>query len=106
LPLDEDVRDRVRALANAEAFQQSCRERKKVEMRSARNKRIFKLDRLRLRGLNGVRDEGHRAELETTRQASLLPMMADAADRGREDELRGGTTVALQDQSSVIFRPP
>jgi len=33
--LDEDVRDRVRALANTEAFQQSRRERKKIEMRFA-----------------------------------------------------------------------
>lgn len=55
--LNEDVRDRVRALADTEAFQQSRRERKKVEMRFAHMKRILKLDRLRLRGLNGVRDE-------------------------------------------------
>ena len=55
--IDEDVRDRVRALANTEAFQQSRRERKKVEMRFAHMKRILRLDRLRLRGLNGARDE-------------------------------------------------
>jgi transposase len=55
--LNEDVRDRVRALANTEAFQRSCRERKKVEMRFAHMKRILRLDRLRLRGLSGVRDE-------------------------------------------------
>jgi hypothetical protein len=55
--VDEDVRDRVRALADTEAFQQSCRERKKVEMRFAHMKRILKLDRLRLRGLSGARDE-------------------------------------------------
>lgn len=55
--LDEDVRDRVRALANTEAFQQSQRERKKVEMRFAHMKRILRLDRFRLRGLSGVRDE-------------------------------------------------
>jgi Transposase DDE domain len=55
--LDEDVRDNVRALADTQAFQQSLRERKKVEMRFAHMKRILKLDRLRLRGLNGVRDE-------------------------------------------------
>ena len=55
--IDEDVRDHVRALANTEAFQQSCRERKKVEMRFAHMKRILKLDRLRLRGLSGARDE-------------------------------------------------
>jgi transposase len=55
--LDEDVRDGVRALADTEAFRQSLRERKKVEMRFAHMKRILKLDRFRLRGLNGVRDE-------------------------------------------------
>jgi hypothetical protein len=55
--LDEDVRDRVRALANTEAFQQSRRERKKIEMRFAHMKRILRLDRLRLRGLSGARDE-------------------------------------------------
>ncbi len=55
--VNEDVRDRVRALANTEAFRQSRRERKKVEMRFAHMKRILRLDRLRLRGLSGVRDE-------------------------------------------------
>ena len=55
--LDENVRDHVRALANTEAFQQSRRERKKVEMRFAHMKRILRLDRLRLRGLSGVKDE-------------------------------------------------
>ncbi|MGH8512662.1 MAG: transposase, partial [Gammaproteobacteria bacterium] len=55
--INEDVRERVRALANTEAFQQSRRERKKVEMRFAHMKRILRLDRFRLRGLSGVRDE-------------------------------------------------
>jgi transposase len=55
--IDEDVRDHVRALANTEAFQQSRRERKKIEMRFAHMKRILRLDRLRLRGLSGARDE-------------------------------------------------
>jgi hypothetical protein len=55
--IDEAVRDRVRALANTEAFRQSRRERKKVEMLFAHMKRILKLDRLRLRGLSGARDE-------------------------------------------------
>ena len=36
------------------AFEQSRRERKKVEMRFAHMKRIFRLDRLRLRGLSGA----------------------------------------------------
>jgi transposase len=55
--IDEDIREHVRALANTEAFQQSRRERKKVEMRFAHMKRILRLDRLRLRGLSSVKDE-------------------------------------------------
>ena len=55
--IDENVRDQVRGLANTEAFQQSRRERKKVEMRFAHMKRILRLDRFRLRGLSGVKDE-------------------------------------------------
>ena len=55
--LNEDVRDRVRALADTEAFRRSCRERKKVEMRFAHMKHILKFDRLRLRGLSGAKDE-------------------------------------------------
>jgi Transposase DDE domain len=55
--LDEEVRDRVCALANTAAFHQSRRERKKVEMRFAHMKRILGLDRLRLRGLGGAKDE-------------------------------------------------
>jgi transposase len=53
----EDIRDHLRALATTESFQQSRHERKKVEMRFAHMKRILKLDRLRLRGLSGARDE-------------------------------------------------
>src|SRR5262245_53197288 len=55
--LREDARDVARALAKTEAFERSRRERKKVEMRFAHMKRIFRLDRLRLRGLSGAKDE-------------------------------------------------
>ena len=55
--IDEPVRDHVRALAETPAFKRSRDERKKVEMAFAHMKRIFKLDRLRLRGLSGARDE-------------------------------------------------
>ena len=44
-------------LADTEAFQQSRRERKKIEMRFAHLKRILKLGRLRLRGPRGAQDE-------------------------------------------------
>jgi transposase len=55
--VDEPVRDYVRALAKTPAFKQSRNDRKKVEMAFAHMKRIFKLDRFRLRGLSGARDE-------------------------------------------------
>jgi len=55
--LHEDARDLARAMGKTQAFEQSRRERKKVEMRFAHMKRIFKLDRLRLRGLSGAKDE-------------------------------------------------
>jgi hypothetical protein len=40
--LNEDVRDRVRALANTEVFQQSRRERMTIAMRFAHMKRILR----------------------------------------------------------------
>src|SRR5215470_6919955 len=55
--LHEDARDVARALAKTEAFERSRRERKKVEMRFAHMKRIFRLARLRLRALSGPKDE-------------------------------------------------
>lgn len=55
--IDEELRDRVRALARTKAFERSARQRKKVEMAFAHLKRILKLDRLRLRGLSGARHE-------------------------------------------------
>ena len=55
--INESARDHVRALAKTKAFKLSRDERKKVEMAFAHMKRIFKLDRLRLRGLSGARDE-------------------------------------------------
>ena len=55
--IDEPVRDYVRALAKTPGFRRSRDDRKKVEMAFAHMKRIFKLDRLRLRGLSGAQDE-------------------------------------------------
>src|SRR5256884_2737455 len=46
----EEARDVARALAKTEAFKQSCRDRKRVEMLFAHLKRILRLGRLPLRG--------------------------------------------------------
>jgi len=53
----EPARDVARALSKTEAFAQSRRDRKKVEMLFAHLKRILRLSRLRLRGPNGARFE-------------------------------------------------
>jgi len=53
----EPARDVARAIAKTDAYRQSRKDRKKVEMLFAHLKKILKLDRLRLRGPNGARDE-------------------------------------------------
>jgi transposase len=53
----ESSRDVARSLANTDAYRQSRKDRKKVEMLFAHLKRILRLDRLRLRGRSGAQDE-------------------------------------------------
>jgi transposase len=53
----EAARDVVRRLTETDEYRQSRKDRKKVEMLFGHMKRILKLDRLRLRGMNGARDE-------------------------------------------------
>jgi len=55
--IHESARDVAREVAKTDAYQQSRKDRKKVEMLFAHLKRILKLRRLRLRGLSGARDE-------------------------------------------------
>ena len=53
----EPARDVARAVRSTPAYRRIRRQRKQVEMLFAHMKRILKVDRLRLRGLNGARDE-------------------------------------------------
>jgi transposase len=55
--IHESARELARDIAKTEAYRQSRKERKKVEILFAHLKRILKLGRLRLRGLSGARDE-------------------------------------------------
>ena len=55
--IHEGARDMARQIAKSWEGRTSRRLRKKVEMLFAHLKRILKLDRLRLRGPNGARDE-------------------------------------------------
>ncbi|WP_298305560.1 IS1182 family transposase [uncultured Erythrobacter sp.] len=61
LSVHEGARDMARDIATTDAYLVSRRQRKKVEMLFAHLKRILKLDRLRLRGPNGAKDEFHLA---------------------------------------------
>jgi IS5 family transposase len=55
--IHEGARDVARRIARTAEYKQSRKDRKKVEMLFAHLKRILKLDRLRLRGMTGARDE-------------------------------------------------
>jgi len=55
--IHEPARDVARALAETEAFEETRRHRKKVEMAFAHLKRILRMSRLRLRGPTGAQDE-------------------------------------------------
>ena len=72
----EGARDMARAIATTDAYVTSRRQRKKIEMLFAHLKRILRLDRLRLRGPNGARDEFHLAATAQNlrKLAKLIPM--------------------------------
>ena len=55
--MHEAALDVVRRLASTPEYLQSRRERKEVEMLFAHLKRILRLNRLRLRGPSGAKDE-------------------------------------------------
>ena len=77
----EAARDVARDIALTDAYLTSRRQRKKVEMLFAHLKRILRLDRLRLRGPNGARDEFHLAATAQNlrKLAKLIPMPPPAA---------------------------
>lgn len=74
--IHEGARDMAREIAKTDAYVTSRRERKKVEMLFAHLKRILRLDRLRLRGPNGARDEFHLAAAAQNlrKLAKIIPM--------------------------------
>src|SRR6201988_4284508 len=74
----EGARDFARDIAKTDAYVTSRRERKKVEMLFAHLKRILRLNRLRLRGPHGARDEFLLAATAQNlrKLAKLIPMPA------------------------------
>jgi transposase len=79
--IHEGARDMARDIAKTDAYVTSRRQRKKVEMLFAHLKRILRLDRLRLRGPNGAKDEFHLAATAQNlrKLAKLIPMPPQAA---------------------------
>jgi transposase len=78
--IHEGARDMARDISKTDAWLVSRRLRKKVEMLFAHLKRILGLDRLRLRGPNGARDEFHLAAAAQNlrKLAKLVPQAAPA----------------------------
>jgi len=74
--IHEGARDIARTIAASWEGRTSRRLRKKIEMLFAHLKRILKLDRLRLRGPTGARDEFHLAATAQNlrKMAKLIPM--------------------------------
>ncbi|SFE07026.1 transposase, partial [Roseivivax sediminis] len=74
----EHARQKAREIAKTDAYVTSGYARKKVEMLFAHLKRILGLDRLRLRGPNGAKDEFHiAATVQNLRKlAKLRPSVA------------------------------
>lgn len=79
--IHENARNVARALTKSDEWLASRRERKKVEMLFAHLKRILRLDRLRLRGPCGARDEFHLAAAAQNlrKLAKLIPVSAQNA---------------------------
>ena len=78
--IHEDARDIARRVATTEQYKVSRRQRKKVEVLFAHLKRILKLDRLRLRGMSGARDEFTlAAAVQNLRRMAKLAMASQMA---------------------------
>jgi transposase len=79
--IHEGARDMARRVSEEDEWLVSRRERKKVEMLFAHLKRILRLDRLRLRGPNGARDEFHLAAAAQNlrKLAKIIPAAPRAA---------------------------
>ena len=97
----EGARDMARDIATTDAYLASRRQRKKVEMLFAHLKRILKLDRLRLRGPNGAKDEFHLAAAAQ----NLRKTGQDAADAKPRRDLTGGASPLAHNPSGTAPIP-
>jgi transposase len=75
----EDARDMARRLMGTKRFLKSRDERKRVEMRFAHLKTHHGFERMRLRGLSGVRDEFHLAAIAQNLKTMALRLLGPPA---------------------------
>ena len=103
----EGARDMARDIAKPTRGRASRRQRKKVEMLFAHLKRILRLDRLRLRGPNGARDEFLLAATAQNlrKLAKLIPQPTPAADELRPRRRTTPLTVLAPTAQTVSSRP-
>jgi len=79
----EDARDHARSFVGTPEFDRSRNERKKVEMRFAHLKTHHRFERMRLRGLSGVRDEFHLAAIVQNLKTLALRTFEPPPDQRR-----------------------
>jgi hypothetical protein len=78
---DEDARDLVCRKMTTKAFFKSRNQRKMVEIRFAHLKTYHGVERLRLRGLSGARDEFHLAAIVQNLKTMALRSLGPPPDR-------------------------
>ena len=103
--IHEGARQMARDICAAEEGRTSLRERKKVEMLFAHLRRILKLDRLRLRGQNGARDEFHLAAGAQNPREARQAVPAGASEPGLtgRDRLHAGS-IPCPNRCSIQIR--
>ncbi|SDD41426.1 Transposase DDE domain-containing protein [Bradyrhizobium brasilense] len=98
----EGARDMARQIARSWEGRTSRRLRKKIEMLFAHLKRILKLDRLRLRGPNGARDEFILAA--TAQNLRKMAKLIRCQPRGSHRTGRGSATMSRRSYTTKYCR--
>ena len=109
----ETSRNVARRISTTALYRRSRRERKKVEMLFAHQKRILNLDRLRLRGLSGAKDEFTLAAVAQNlrRLATLMPQgppngIGVRLDEQTKEQTRNRLESRIKALSASRPRPP
>jgi hypothetical protein len=96
----------ARQIATSWDGRTSRRLRKKIEMLFAHLKRILQLDRLRLRGPNGARDEFILAAIAQNlrKMAKLMPMLTLRPHKKQQSGMAASAAASLQGIIAGLFQ--